>query len=63
MMSQKQGSGYTKTFKLLGEDVEIVSALEDDQSCNTRKSRDKVNIQITQKYVEYVEKFFIAIVN
>ena len=31
-------------FKLLGEDGEIVSALEDDNSCNTRKSRDKVFI-------------------
>ena len=29
-------------FKLLGEDGEIFSALEEDNSCNTRKSRDKV---------------------
>jgi hypothetical protein len=29
-------------FKLLGEDGEIVSALEDTNTCNTRKSRDKV---------------------
>ena len=28
-------------FKLLGEDGEIVSSLEDENSCNTRKSRDK----------------------
>ena len=28
-------------FKLLGEDGEIFSAFEDDNSCNTRKSRDK----------------------
>ena len=31
-------------FKLLGEDGEIVSALEEDNSCNTRKSRDKVTL-------------------
>ena len=31
-------------FKLLGEDGEIVTALEEDKSCNTRKSRDKVRV-------------------
>ena len=29
-------------FKLLGEDGEIVSTLDDTNTCNTRKSRDKV---------------------
>ena len=30
-------------FKLLGEDGEICTSLEDDNTCNTRKSRDKVS--------------------
>ena len=30
-------------FKLLSEDGEIVSSLEEENSCNTRKSRDKVS--------------------
>ena len=33
-------------FKLLGEDGEIISSLEDDNTCNTRKSRDKVRLMI-----------------
>ena len=37
-------------FKLLGEDGEIVSALEDDNSCNTRKSRDKVSCLINKTH-------------
>ena len=31
-------------FKLLGDDGEIFSTNEDDQTCNTRKSRDKVRL-------------------
>ena len=30
-------------FKLLGDDGEVYSALEDDNTCNTRKSRDKIS--------------------
>ena len=48
-------------FTLLGEDGEISSALHDDESCNTRKSRDKVRIFFKILFGHLYSLFFAKI--